>query len=350
MPKTSATPTILFVHNAPSSFVKTDRHLLQQKWQTIEWYQRSRHIQAAALWQLVNRCDLVFCWFAGWHSLVPVGLARLLGKPALVVTGGYDVANLPEAGYGSQRGGLRRLIAQSVLNNATHLAAFSRSAKQETIYNAQIAPEKISVIPLAVQPLAAGPLTGRDNMALTVGGVWRENFLRKGLLPFTQAAAHLAETKFTLAGQWFDDGINELRKIAPPNIEFPGFVTNAQLGKLYRQASVYVQASLHEGFGLSVAEAMLAGCIPVVTRQGALPEVVGEAGLYLNSTEPGEIAEVIRQALRSTSAKRQQARERILNQFPPEQRRRQLQSLVSQYLPGNTAAISLKALSFKNPA
>jgi len=91
------TPTanrILFVHNAPTTFVTIDRKLLQQQWQISEWYQRDRFINLAALVQAVCQSDLVFCWFAGWHSFMPVWLARLLDKPALVVVGGYDTANL----------------------------------------------------------------------------------------------------------------------------------------------------------------------------------------------------------------------------------------------------------------
>jgi hypothetical protein len=69
-----------------------------------------------------------------------------------------------------------------------------------------------------------------------------------------------------------------LRQAASPNVEFLGFVSDEELFSLYARASVYVQASMHEGFGLSVAEAMSAGCIPVVTRAGSLPEVVGDVG------------------------------------------------------------------------
>ena len=46
------------------------------------------------------------------------------------------------------------------------------------------------------------------------------------------------------------------------------FCLESELTTLYAEDSVYVQPSLHEGFGLSVAEAMSAGCVPVVTSAG----------------------------------------------------------------------------------
>ena len=61
-----------------------------------------------------------------------------------------------------------------------------------------------------------------------------------------------------------------------------------------RRASVYVQASWHEGFGMAVAEAMLAGCVPVVRDAGAMPEVVGDAGVLIAGSEPEQIAEGVR--------------------------------------------------------
>src|SRR5207249_5213140 len=124
----------------------------------------------------------------------------------------------------------------------------------------------------------------RTRMALTVGNVWRENLLRKGLLPFVQASRFLPDVRFVLAGAWKDNSIEELRKAAGPNVEFLGFVPDERLAELYEQASVYVQASLHEGFGMSLAEAMAAGCVPVASRCGALPEVVGDAGVYFSDT------------------------------------------------------------------
>ena len=58
-----------------------------------------------------------------------------------------------------------------------------------------------------------------------------------------------------------------------------------------------MQASRHEGFGLAVAEAMLAGCVPVVMNVTAMPEVVGDAGVLIESQRPEEVADGVRRAL-----------------------------------------------------
>ncbi len=332
MPQSIVTKRILFVYNTASPFVFLDRDLLQQKWEICELYQQTRRINFINLIQAVHQCNLIFCWFASWHSLMPVLLAKLLRKPSIVVVGGYDTANLSEADYGSQRGGLRRLIARTVIFNASHLITNSYSAKMEAIENAGAYPQKIHVIHHGLQDIPIGSLSNRDQLVITVSNVWRENLLRKGLLPFVQAASFLPDIKFMLIGKWYDNSIETLRQSAPPNVEFTGFVSDERLIELYQHASVYVQASLHEGFGMSVAESMLAGCIPVVTRKGSLPEVVGDAGIYTDSAKPREIAEAIRQGLAMDSAKRNQARERIVTNFSLERRKNQLFSLINQFL------------------
>ena len=138
--------------------------------------------------------------------------------------------------------------------------------------------------------------------------------------------------QFVLVGAWKDDAIAHLRAIAPPNVRFTGRVDGATLLDHFRRAAVYVQASLHEGFGLSLAEAMLAGCVPVVTRAGALPEVVAQAGIYLESNTPAAIAGGVRAGLQADASVRQQARERILGSFPLAERKRQLYQLVDSLM------------------
>ena len=75
---------------------------------------------------------------------------------------------------------------------------------------------------------------------------------------------------------------------------------------------------------MTVAEAMLAGCIPVVTSAGALPEVVGDTGVVVESPDPAAVAAGVNEALGLPEDARSRARERVLDRFPLEVRRRGL--------------------------
>jgi glycosyltransferase involved in cell wall biosynthesis len=77
---------------------------------------------------------------------------------------------------------------------------------------------------------------------------------------------------------------------------------------------------------------MLAGCIPVVTAAGALPEVVGDAGVVVGP-EPEAIAEGVRRGLELGPEARAAARERIATTFPLQIRRDGLLGLVEGLLP-----------------
>jgi glycosyltransferase involved in cell wall biosynthesis len=325
-------PRILLVHNALQPFVAVDRDLLRERYAIQEWFVRGRAINLLATWRAVRRADLVFGWFASWHTLFPVLFARLLGKPSLIVVGGYDVANVPEAGYGSQRSRFKWRVVKLITHNASRLLAFSESARNEGIQRTMAHPSKVARLYLGV-PANEIPHVQRDpSLAITVGGVGQTNLLRKGLLPFVQAAAYLPDLQFTLAGKWFDGSLETLRAAAGANVTFTGYLSVADLQALYARASLYVQASLHEGFGMSVAEAMLAGCIPVVTHVGSLPEVVGDCGFYIADNSPQAVAAAIQQALRADEELRQRARERVLTHFSMEQRRQGLFEAVDHLL------------------
>jgi glycosyltransferase involved in cell wall biosynthesis len=138
--------------------------------------------------------------------------------------------------------------------------------------------------------------------------------------------------EFVLVGTWQDDAIDYLRGIASPNVTFTGRLTDDELMGYYRKASVYVQPSLHEGFGMSVAEAMLAGCLPVTTCVGSLPEVVGDAGVIIDSADPKLISAAIHKALAASADARTLCRERILREFPLSTRRQRLEQVISSTL------------------
>jgi len=65
-----------------------------------------------------------------------------------------------------------------------------------------------------------------------------------------------------------------------------------------------------------VAEAMLAGCVPVVTEAGALPEVVGDTGVRISAPTAEAVVGGVRRALELGPPEGARARSWVLEAFP----------------------------------
>jgi len=323
---------ILFVYRRPSSFVEIDLDLLRERWAVTEQHVSSRVLNPFAIARQVWRSDIVFGWFAYWHTFLPVTFAWLMRKPSVLVIGGYDTAADAAAGYGLQRGGIRQWISRWTMRRATTLIVNSRFTHDEAVRNAGVPAGKLTVVYHGVPDMFEDD-GGSDKQggALTVGVVDQRNLVRKGLEPFGRAAALLPAVEFVIAGR--DDGAaDKLRQIDAQNLRITGWVEDDELQSLYKNARVYVQASTHEGFGMSVAEAMLAGCVPVTTKDGALPEVVGDTGIQLETGAPDEIAAAIERGLEAGPDQRRRARRRVLDKFTIDGRKRGIHGVVEMLL------------------
>ncbi|MBI3120545.1 MAG: glycosyltransferase family 4 protein [Candidatus Kerfeldbacteria bacterium] len=79
------------------------------------------------------------------------------------------------------------------------------------------------------------------------------------------------------------------------NVIFPGFVPDEDLGLLYAQATAYVFPSMSEGFGLPPLEAMYRGTPVVSSNATCLPEILGDAVLYMDPMHVSAIAHAMEQ-------------------------------------------------------
>jgi glycosyltransferase involved in cell wall biosynthesis len=78
-----------------------------------------------------------------------------------------------------------------------------------------------------------------------------------------------------------------------PEANFLGYKTLGQLNACYRQASVFVTASHHEGFCLPVVEAM-SHDVPVIARHcGGIPQTMADSGVLFDEATPAELAALI---------------------------------------------------------
>jgi glycosyltransferase involved in cell wall biosynthesis len=314
---------VLYAISRRNTFTRIDREALAERHDVVDYYQPAFRPRPAELWRAVGECDVVVGWFASWHTALALRFASARGKPSVLIFGGFDTAAMPEIGYGSQRGGVRRRLVSSTAHRATRLITNSNYSLTEIERNVDgVDPARVSVVHHGI-PDRFGDLDGRPRrrLALTVGAVYSLNLERKGHRPFVQAARELPDVEFVLAGEWWDHTGERLAADAAANLRVTGRLSDEDLDALFASASVYVQASLHEGFGLSLAEAMLAGAVPVVTSAGALPEVVGETGVTIAEPTAPAVAAGIREALELGPAAGLEARERVRTLFPYEKRR-----------------------------
>lgn len=339
-------PRILYVHSRKASFVAIDRAILAECYEIEDWYQPGRVPDLIRLVGAVRRADLVFGWFASWHTFFPITLAWLMRKPSVQIVGGFDTADMPDIGFGYQQGGLRRWASRWIMKRADRLVTNSFSSQREIALNTPILPEQVTVVHHGV-PDPFGPIDRsreREPLALTVGPIDRGTLVQKGHMAFVEAARDLPDVRFVFVGRPLDDAIETLRAVASDNVQFTGWLSDQALEELYASASAYVQPSRHEGFGLAVAEAMLAGCVPVVTDVTAMPEVVGDAGVLIASQDRDDVAEGVRRALALGPEAHQAARDRIVETFPLATRREGILRVTGEALaarpPSSRPAIS----------
>jgi glycosyltransferase involved in cell wall biosynthesis len=168
-------------------------------------------------------------------------------------------------------------------------------------------PERVVAVPLGVTPgtsqdAARGrALAGGDRYVLALGTVEPRKNLPGLVAAFDALAADDADVRLVLAGPdgW---GTTELAGAlaasrAADRIVRLGFVTEADRGDLTAGAAVVAVPSHYEGFGLTAAEAMLAGVPVVASDAGSHREVIGDAGLLVPAGDTDALAAALGRVL-----------------------------------------------------
>ncbi len=301
---------ILLVTQNLDDMIKDDLELLNKHYDTDYILFKSGTEAISKLPELIRKikqCDLCFVWFATYYALFATAFAKMLGKPSVLVVGGYDVVKVPEINYGLITNPVKKIFPIFSLQWADAILPFSDDSKNQMLEYFDVEEKKIRTVYLGVNPVALGKAPGRKaNMAATVGVVTKGNLTRKGLEVFVKAAKYLPAVSFVLIGDTPDErAIGYLKEIATPNVHFKnlGYDTKKVVAELSK-AKAYVQVSYHEGFGRAMAEAMCQECVPVVSYRGAIPEVVGNTGFYVNNLGSArEVSEKISLALKSKKGK-----------------------------------------------
>jgi glycosyltransferase involved in cell wall biosynthesis len=121
----------------------------------------------------------------------------------------------------------------------------------------------------------------------------------KGLRFLIEAVADIRKTRpvhLTVVGKPKEDGVieklvNSLQ--AHDYITFTGRIEDSEFADYYSRTTIAVVPSIYEGFGLPAGEAMACRVPVISTTGGALPEVVGDAGILVPPGDAKALAEAI---------------------------------------------------------
>ncbi len=194
---------------------------------------------------------------------------------------------------------------------ARHAAAVivpSRVVGDEVVGRLGVPAEDVAVVPMGVdhdrfRP-APGPRPLAEPYVLFVGSEHPRKelptllraFARLKGAPGVPAGLRLAkvgeagdpEAPFAVAAR---RAIGELGLAG--DVVFTGRVADDELPRWYAHAECLAFASRAEGFGLPVLEAMACDCPVIASTAGALPEVVGDAGLLVPAGDPEALARAL---------------------------------------------------------
>ena len=214
-------------------------------------------------------------------ALVHTQYALPVHPPCPVVVTIHDLSFERDATLMSRRHRrVFRLVVPRAARGAARVLTVSERSKRDIVELYGVPAERVVVTPNGVDPVFSPGAAGSHDYVLTVGAIQR----RKNQLAALEAAQAVG-LPLVVVGPEKDPAVaSELRE---RGAILRGYVPVEELADLYRGAACLVQASLYEGFGLPVLEAMACGTPVVTVPDPALLEIVGEAAIVVEAHELG---------------------------------------------------------------
>ncbi len=260
-----------------------------------------RHTRRAWLWeQTVLPIFLRLRGLTVFHFLLQ--MATWWAPCKLVVTV-YDLMHELFPEYSHVRASRNYRLQRRAIRNADQLLAISDNTKSDLVRLYQVDPRRISLVPLAADPVFCPKTGAADLDTIRVKHHLPPRFIlsvlsyepRKNTVgvigsfaEFVSATGlphHLVlfgDRGSGMAPESIEGAI--IRAGMTDRVHLVGQLPDDELATLYNLAEFFVFGSFFEGFGLPVLEAMACGKAVIAANGSAIPEIVGDAGLLIDVT------------------------------------------------------------------
>jgi glycosyltransferase involved in cell wall biosynthesis len=272
------------------------------------------------LYRAVANAPLDIMFFPAVYSWFPVPI----GLPSMVTIHDAIAEHYPRLIFSTWKSRLFWTIkVKLAVWSSQRILTVSKAAKQEIVDYMHVAPgmidltteaphpkfKKIDDDAIKMQARLRAKLPTAARIIAYVGGLAPHKNLAGLLDGFASAHAGpmstLQDVHLALIGDLQGDGFNSnykdlYKKVQSDprlrdRVHFTGFVTDEDLIALYNSALAVVMPAFSEGFGLPAVEAMSCSVPVLASNRGALPEVVGDAGIYFDPCDVTAISNAITQ-------------------------------------------------------
>lgn len=345
--------TILYIAPNLSTFIVSDIKMLETTYpvyvNTYDW--KKKYLvplflihQFFVLSYRIWTAKAIIISFGGYWALLPSLFSRIFKVPSFIILNGTDCASIPSIRYGSLRSEMIRKICQISYNNVSLLLPVSESLKlTRNNFSSNINDDEYIQGYSRFLPNVKTPefviYNGFDfNFWKHDGSSKDENsfvsvlsnvhFFLKGGDLIIQIAKKYPEYKFYIAGCRKPKKYEDIS-----NVIFLGYLKPELLKSYFVKSRYYFQLSIFEGFGCSLAEAMLCECIPIGSSVNIIPSIISNENLIVKRRNIDELDKTMQYAISQPNKCEigKNGRMHIIENYSSELRKSKLLEVVEKY-------------------
>ncbi|MCK9582129.1 MAG: glycosyltransferase family 4 protein [Endomicrobiales bacterium] len=223
-----------------------------------------------------------------------------------------------------------RFIIPIISRRANAIITISQSSKNDIVKYCKVSEDKVKVVYPSLSGIFDANNDGQNDSVLANLHIRKPFVLFTGSINPRKNLKNLI-TAFKKYKSKFNDMEHSLivvgamnTNFAPEaltndknnNIVYVGYVDDNQLKSLYQESELFIYPSLYEGFGLPPLEAMCCGTPVIVSNTSSLPEVCGDAAIYVDPENTEQISDAINNILCNADMRKKmimKGKERVLH-------------------------------------
>jgi glycosyltransferase involved in cell wall biosynthesis len=224
----------------------------------------------------------------------------------------HDLLTFNFPGQNRLQYGYYRYFLGRIIRNSRAVITVSRATKQDIIKNFNFPEDKIHVIHegyngriFNIKKTDRSYIRNKykiEEYILSVGATYAHKNIERLILAYSLLPEDIRNKYKLIIAGIRENYMHTLQRIVRDQglgryVDFLGYVDVADLSHLYRSAAVLVYPSLYEGFGLPPLESMACGCPVIASDVSSLPEVCGDACLYVDPYDVNSITKSIARVL-----------------------------------------------------